>query len=891
MSLVSFEYPLFLLLVVPAVALAVLDARRRWPQGSRRALAIAGRVVLVAALALAASEPSLVRDRKDATVVFLIDRSASISDAALAQAWQRAGELRRHAGGARAAVVTFDHEAEIVIAPGEAWKVPDVLRTTGPAGQATDLGAAVRLAVGLVPPRAAGHLVYLGDGRVNAGTAAAATAPAVARGLVISAFATAAPHDDPAIAAIVLDRDQIRPGATLAGKVEIDAGGVTGRGTLTVKVNGEVAATTPVVLAGQRLEVPLSYALPAKLAPGVIPVSAELALDTGTPNAEPANDATSTPLVIQPQPKILILDGDKDGATHLAKALRAEQMVVDVVPASNDGPAPDLDGADLVILANAPARGGLNRGLLDEALGEKLVRWVDDGGGLLVLGGPSALNGYYAANRIADALPVEIEPVDPEVDQAATVIIILDQSGSMGEMVGGKMKLTLAAEGAAAVIRLMRSFDRIGVMAVEDRVNWVVRTRVIGSDSAALEAKTRRVPLGGDGIFVYTSLVAAREELKKSPTSLRHVILFSDTFDAAEQVKGIDYGGFRGWPSGMANSFQVAKEIKELGASLSVIGVGWGQDRAFNKGSYFDDDDDSDFLKQLAAEGGGRYYRTSDGRQLRALFVQDAQRLLDNDAREEDIKLLKKAAHPALDGIDLAKAPPLHGYQEVKPRPAAQVVAVDDEDHPILVRWPYGLGESVVFASDAGPRWASDWVKWEGYSRFWTQLVRASLRRHEGNAVAMEVDFAGSTATVRVVDRPEAATRRGALTAQVTEGGQTRALPLRVVEPGVHDAQLEVAAEREAVVEIRDRKGKVVARHTVVRPPSVELRHRGPDDAALAALAGATGGKVAPASVAPTGGAPIPTRSSLTLWLLLLALLVLPIDAALRRAARAQIKG
>ncbi len=887
----SFEHPLWLLLVIPAVALAVLDARRRWPEGSRRTLAIAGRTILVAALALAASEPSIVRDRKDATVVFLIDRSASISDHALAEAWQKAGALRGAAGGASAAVVVFDHEAEVAIAPGEPWRTPAVLRIAGPAGAATDLGAAVRLAVGLVPPRSAGHLVYLGDGRLNAGTVESATAAATARGIAISAFATAAPHDDPAIAAIVLDRDQIRPGATLAGKVEIDAGGVTGKGTLTIKVGGEVASTTPVELKGQRVDVPVKYALPATLAPGVIPVSAELTLAAGTPDSEPGNDTTSTPLVVQPQPRIVILDGDKGGAEPLAKVLRAEQMEVKIIPASNDGPAPDLDGADLVILANAPVRGGLNRGLLDDALGEKLVRWVDDGGGLLVLGGPSALNGYYAANRIADALPVEIEPVDPEVDQAATVIVILDQSGSMGEMVGGKMKLTLAAEGAAAVIRLMRSFDRIGVMAVEDRVNWVVKTRIIGNESAALEAKVRRVPLGGDGIFVYTSLVAAREELKKSPTSLRHVILFSDTFDAAEQVKGIDYGSFRGWPSSTPNSFQVAREIKELGASLSVIGVGWGQDRAFNKGSYFDDDDDSDFLKQLAAEGGGRYYRTADGRQLRALFVQDAQRLLDNDAREEDIQLEKKAHHPALDGVDLSKAPPLHGYQEVKPRPAAQVVAVDGEGHPILVRWPYGLGESVVWASDAGPRWAGDWVKWSGYARFWTQLVRSSLRRHEGNAVAMEVDFAGTTATVRVVDRPEEATRRGALTAQVTEGGKTRALPLRVVEPGVHDAQIEIAADRDAVVEVRDRKGKVVARHTVVRPPSVELRHRGPDDASLAAIAATTGGKVSPSSVTPSGGATTTTRSSLTLWLLLLALIMMPIDAALRRPARAQARG
>lgn len=886
----SFAHPLWLLVIAPAVALAVVDARRRWPHG-RRAAAIATRLAVVVALAAAAAEPSCVRPRREAVVVFLIDRSASVSDLALAQAWERAGALAR-SSGARVAAVAFDHEAEVAIAPGEPWATPAPLRRPrADGGGVTELGAAVRLAAGLIPPRAAGHLVLVGDGRVHDRSLAEATAPAVARGLAISVVATAAPVDDPAVATIALEREQVRPGATVAGHVEIDAGGVTGRGRVTVKVGGEVAATTEVALAGARVEVPLTYALPATLPPGVILVEAELAVEAGTPNREPGNDRATTPLVIQPRPSIVVLDGDVGGAAPLAELLRAEQMEVTVVPASVDGPPPDLDGVDLVVLANAPVRGGMTRGVLDDALGERLVRWIDDGGGLLVLGGPTALGGHYAANPLADALPVEIEPIDPEVDQAATVIIILDQSGSMGEMVGGKTKLGLAAEGAAAVIRLLRSFDRVGVMGVEDRVNWLVRTRVIGSDSAALERRVLRVPVGGDGIFVYTSLVAAREELKKSPTALKHVILFSDTYDAAEQVKGIDYGGFRGWPADRPNSFQVARELRELGATLSVIGVGWGQDRAFNRGSYIDDDDDSDFLKQLAAEGGGRYYRTTDGRQLRGLFVQDAQRLLDNEARDEEIRVAAVASHPALDGVDLAAAPRLLGYQEVKPRPAAQVVIADEAGHPILVRWPYGLGEAVVWASDAGPRWARDWVRWSGYGRFWTQLVRAALRRHEGNDVAVEVEVAGTVATVRVVDRPEDAARRGALTARVTEGGQVRALPLRVVEPAVLEARLPLAGDGGALVEVLDRRDQVVARHTVVRPASQELRARGPDAAALAAIAAATGGEVEPATVRAAGGAPIASRAALAPWLVLLALALLPLDASLRRRLRAQVRG
>ena len=79
---------------------------------------------------------------------------------------------------------------------------------------------------------------------------------------------------------------------------------------------------------------------------------------------------------------------------------------------------------------------------------------------------------------------------------------------------------------------------------------------------------------------------------------------------------------------------------------------------------------------------------------------------------------------------------------------------VDDrEGNPILTRWPYGLGEVAVWASDAGPRWAHDWLAWPGYARFWTQMARAALRRREGDAAAIEADVVGDQAVVRVVRR------------------------------------------------------------------------------------------------------------------------------------------
>lgn len=882
----TLAHPWWLLVLVPAAVIAVIDATRRWNASATwRAVAIACRAVLVTALACAAAEPRWQGERSEATVVFLIDRSASVADDVLAASWAKVDSLRSSLS--HVAVVTFDARAVVTIAPGDTWQVPAELRGAPADRDATNIAQAVRLGLGLIPPDSGGALVLVGDGRGNAGDLTAATSAAVARGIPISTIETSAVAGDPAIAGVVLDADRIHTGATLTGHVEVDAGGVSGPAKLTVKVGDAEVTSQDVTLDGGHQSIAFSYALPAEQKPGVLPVEATLTVASGTVDRDAANDKASARLVVEHPPKVVILDGDDNGAAPLAAALRAEQMDVSVIPAADSGPAPDFGTADLVILANAPVRGGVSSGVIDDEVGKKLVRWVNDGGGLLVLGGPAALDGNYAANRLADALPIEIEPVTPEIDASATVVIILDESGSMGEVVAGQTKLALAAEGAAAVIRLLRSFDHVAVEAVEDRVHWLVPSREIGTDTAMLEQRVKSVEVGGDGIFVYTSLVAARDVLAKATTPLKHIILFSDTTDAAEQVKGVDYGDWYGWPSGPNTSFAIAKQLREKGITLSVIGVGDGADAAFNPATYVDDEDDSDWLRELAKQGGGRYYRTSDAKQLRGLFVQDARKLLDTHAHDEDIMLKTAARHPALDGVDFTKAPKLHGFQEVKPRPAAQVVVTDKSDNPILTRWPYGLGEVAVWASDAGPRWAKDWLAWPGYARFWTQLARSALRRREGDRTAIESDFMGDTATVRVVRRSDtsATTATTVPRARVIEDGKTRELPLSVVEPGVFDAKLLVMAGHEPTIELVDEQGAVTDQRVLTRPASSELRQRGPDTAALQALAKATHGEWAPTSItAPSRS--IVTTKPLAPWLLLLALLLVPIDAMLRRMAR-----
>jgi uncharacterized membrane protein len=45
-------------------------------------------------------------------------------------------------------------------------------------------------------------------------------------------------------------------------------------------------------------------------------------------------------------------------------------------------------------------------------------------------------------------------------------------------------------------------------------------------------------------------------------------------------------------------------------------------------------------------------------------------------------------------------------------------------DDPMIATGAYSQGRTAIFASDFAPHWAGDFPRWEGYARFWTQMLR-----------------------------------------------------------------------------------------------------------------------------------------------------------------------
>jgi len=120
---------------------------------------------------------------------------------------------------------------------------------------------------------------------------------------------------------------------------------------------------------------------------------------------------------------------------------------------------------------------------------------------------------------------------------------------------------------------------------------------------------------------------------------------------------------------------------------------------------------------------------------------------------------------------------------------------------PLLAETHYGLGKTVLFASDAKDRWATDWLRWPGYSTLWAQVVRDSARRDAGDGLSWRVVRDGSNALIQLTALGPGGSFRHDLwpQARVTApSGISSVVALRQVAPGRYAAQVPLTASATA---------------------------------------------------------------------------------------------
>jgi len=91
---------------------------------------------------------------------------------------------------------------------------------------------------------------------------------------------------------------------------------------------------------------------------------------------------------------------------------------------------------------------------------------------------------------------------------------------------------------------------------------------------------------------------------------------------------------------------------------------------------------------------------------------------------------VKAPDHPITRGLPWETFEPILGYNEVRPRAGADVlVEIKGEGHPLVACHTFGKGRVAVYCSDPVPHWGHNFSRWEGYDRFWIQMVDWVLNR------------------------------------------------------------------------------------------------------------------------------------------------------------------
>jgi Ca-activated chloride channel family protein len=816
------------------------------------------RLLVLSVVVLALSRPTVDWAGGDETVVYLVDTSASVGTDALAGALSEIdGERTAHSG-----LVTFAGAATVHGRPGTDWATPEDLAASG---HRTDLSRGLTAALGLMPAGEPGRVVVFSDGHWS-DDPEDVRAIARDRGVAIETRTMTPEASDPALGRLALDSSIVAPGATLSGTVVIHGGDAGFSGIISIAAGGGTVTEIPVTVAAQTsTTVPFEISLPPGLSAADNQVTATL-----------GDDALQARFGLTRPPRVLIVGDAARDTARIASILEAEQFQVRQVSAAEA--APPLDGIDLIVLVDTPTRSTTGRPTLSTAFVAAVEPYVQAGGGLVTVGGEHAYElGGWHKSALGDLLPVRMDPDGALKDDAVSMVIVLDKSGSMARAAGtlggavammGSVtarfhggrpegsKIRLASEGAIAALERLRDVDHLGVLAVDSEAHWIVP---LGQATGRAEKirKISSISAGGGGMFVVTGLQKARTAILDQDTPLRHIILFADTGDAGEKEAAPS-------PEGGASetAFGIAQGLARADVTLSVIGIGAADAR------------DTAFLKDLARHGGGRFHRTQDPKDIPALFSQETEELLGTGLEESGpISVRMERWHSILEGIDWAEAPALLGHNITHRRPQARVALASASGAPLLAIWRVGLGEVVAVTTDASPRWAANWLTWPGFSRLWTQTARHLAAPGPATDLSIEVapDGAGMSVLVERRGADGLSTPIQGLTVHAVAADRVP-IPMDMVEPGRWIGHWRPDPGSFWDLEVRDRNGQRLGGRGVAVPTSAESAHRGVNTGLLASLNVATG-------TASPPGRPVPLQP----WLLFLAALILVVDAFARK--------
>jgi uncharacterized membrane protein len=854
-----------LLVALPLLVLFFVRSLSDFPKFQRKlSLVIRSLIVLLLTLALAGF--AWLQKTDDRYFIFLVDESTSISENGRAELDRVLSAAKESVGDSRVAYLPFasstgevrpsfgpdedespkkkleksdePESTEVEIASAEelaAQKKTEAFR------DGTNIAAAIEAAAGYLPPGYVPQIVLLSDGNETQGDAMAAASQSR---VAVSTIALPPRTEQEVQLSAVNVPAEVREGEPFMVEVVVQSNHEDEGLVEVFRGDHKVISEKKKLTVGEnrfQFQQSIERERLAAYTVRISKLSGDTLLD---------NNIESGLVYAAGKPRVLIIESDPNLIRDLAYALEEEGIQADVRPPQGmPETLADLQNYELMILSNVPATK-----LTQQQMNIARTYVQELGGGFIMLGGEQSfgLGGYYKS-ALEEVLPVRSDFEKEKENPSLGMVLVIDKSGSMsGE------PIEMAKSAARSATELLGKRDYIGVIAF-DGESFVISDMQSARNKGKISDEIARIDAGG-GTNMYPAMELAYEMLSATSAKLKHCIVLTDGVSAP--------GDFEGLSQTMVSSKM----------TVSTVATGDGADL--------------ELLEAIARVGKGRHYHTSDPSQVPQIFAKETVTASKSAIDEQPfLPQVIRATH-ALADIDMESAPFLLGYVMTRPKPTSEVILSTEKGDPLLAWWRYGLGVTAAFTSDAKNRWAAEWMTWEGFGKFWTQVIRHTMRKSDARGIIVDVVRNGKQTTVNVdaVDEIGQFFNNADVELTLINPNLKRdEFQLEQTAPGRYRTEfdtdlsgawhMEIALRKNEQVVYRQSRGLTVGY-------SDELRIRPTNEELLKGIAEASGGsfvsdaaELATVVESQTVSRPFP----LWPWLVTIALCLLALDVALRR--------
>jgi uncharacterized membrane protein len=695
-----------------------LSGLGRW----RRLMALAFRTLVFLLIVAALAEMQYQRTSDRLTVIYLLDQSLSIPEtrrnAMVAYVNASIRDQRKADKSDRAGVIVFGKNAEVEIPPVDfniqlGHQVESLLDR-----EYTNLSNAMQRAMSMFPHDAAKRIVLVTDGNQNVGDALAEARSVAEAGVSIDVMPVpldrrsdiavekiAMPPDvrrnQPFEVRVVVNNatDNTGAGHPIKGRVQIIRRAGEHTDTL-VDEPQEIKPGKSVFPFRQNIDQADFYTYEARFVP-----------DDPSADAISQNNQASAFTHVQGKGLVLLIENAETPGEfdHFVERLRHEGLEVVVQPTNRLFTSlPELQRYDTIILADVPRASGDDAASVSSFSDEQikmLVRNTEElGCGLIMIGGPNSFGaGSWTNTELEKAMPVDFQIKSAKVVPVGALVLNMHAS----EIPQANYWQKIIAQEA---VKALGPRDYCGLVYFGNSDQWLWAQSKggmerVGPYRAMMLAKIDKMQIGDMPNFEPSLAKAAAGLEACTDAAVKHMILASDGDPGAPTIATIN-------------------RLKKDSVTVTTVAVG-----AHGPAG-------SQTLQDIATKTGGKYYIVNNAKALPKIFQREARRVARPLVYEPSppVSPQIQTQHEIVQGLDKT-LPPVSGFvlTTVKENSLVDVILRsplpgEPENSTILATWTYGLGKSVAFTTDAGQRWAATWTAWPQYDRFFSQMVRWSMR-------------------------------------------------------------------------------------------------------------------------------------------------------------------